>query len=119
MAAVAACIALSANAAEECPAPTTATGASRPSPAKKPAADLGDTPIEYEADGLEGTRDGELLLNGDVLIRQGDRTIKTSNARINTETHGFSVDDELEYAAPDMKVSGTSAQIDQAGGATF
>ena len=81
MAAVAACIALSANAAEECPAPTTATGAAHPSPAKKPAADLGDTPIEYAADGLEATRDGELLLNGDVLIRQGDRTIKTSNAR--------------------------------------
>jgi LPS-assembly protein len=119
MAAVAACIALSANAAEECPAPTKATGASHPSPAKEPAADLGDTPIEYEADGLEATRDGEWLLNGDVLIRQGDRTLKTSNARYDSKTQSFSVDDDVEYADPDMKVSGTSAQVDQAGGATF
>lgn len=119
MAAVAACIALSANAAEECPAPTKATGTSHPSPAKKPAADLGDAPIEYTADGLEATRDGEWLLNGDVLIRQGDRTIKTSNARYDSKTQSFSVDDEVEYTDPDMKVSGTSAEVDQAGGATF
>jgi LPS-assembly protein len=119
MAAVAACIALSANAAEECPAPTKATGTSQPSPAKKPAADLGDAPIEYEADGLEATRDGEWLLNGDVLIRQGERTLKTSNARYDSKTQSFSVDDDVDYADPDMKVSGSSAQVDQAGGATF
>lgn len=120
MAAVAACIALSANAAEQCPAPTKATGASHPSPAKKPGPDLSDVPIEYEAaDGLEATRDGEWLLNGDVLIRQGERTIKTRNARYDSKAQNFTVDDAVEYSDPDMKVSGTSAQIEQAGGATF
>jgi LPS-assembly protein len=119
MAAVAACIALSANAAEECPAPTTATGASHPAP-RKPATDLGDVPVEYEAsDGLEATLDGEWLLNGDVLIRQGERTIRTRNARYDSKAQNFTVDDAVEYSDPDMKVSGTSAQVEQAGGATF
>jgi LPS-assembly protein len=119
MAAIAACIALSANAAEECPAPTKATGTARPAPPKKPGPELGDMPIEYDADGVEATRDGEWLLNGDVLIKQGDRTLKTSNARYDSKTQSFSVDDDVEYADPDMKVSGSSAQVDQAGGATF
>ena len=44
---------------------------------QKARADLGDVPIEYEADGLEATRDGDWLLNGHVLIRQGERTLKT------------------------------------------
>src|SRR5262245_27537429 len=98
MAAIAACIALSANAADECPAPTKATGTARPAAAKKPAAELGDAPIEYTADGLEAVRDGEWLLNGDVEIKQGDRTLKTSNARYDSKTQSFSVDDDVEYA---------------------
>src|ERR1044072_395996 len=120
MAAVAACIALSgnlsanqsANAADECPAPRSATGTERPAPIGKPGPELADTPIEYEADGMEATRDGNYLLKGDVLIKQGERTLKTSNARFDAKTQSFDVDDELEYADPDMKVSGTSAPVD-------
>ncbi|HJY40252.1 MAG TPA: putative LPS assembly protein LptD, partial [Steroidobacteraceae bacterium] len=119
MAAIAACIALSANAADECPAPIKATGTARPSPAAKPGPELSDTPIEYEADGVEATRDGEYLLKGDVQIKQGERTLKTSNARYDSKTQSFDVEDEVEYADPEMKVSGTSAQVDQAGGAVF
>ncbi|HEX4972304.1 MAG TPA: LPS assembly protein LptD [Steroidobacteraceae bacterium] len=120
MAAIAACIALSANAADECPAPVKATGTARPSPASKAGPELRDTPIEYEAaDGIEATRDGEYLLKGDVLIKQGERTLKTSNARYDSKTQSFDVEEEVEYADPEVKVSGTSAQVDQAGGAVF
>jgi len=122
-AAVAACIALSANvsasAADECPAPTRATGTERPLPVSKPGPELGDTPIEYEADGIEATRDGEYVLKGDVQIKQGERTLNTSNARFDSKTQSISVDDDLEYADPDMKVSGSSAQVDPTGGAVF
>jgi LPS-assembly protein len=117
-AAIAACIAFS-SAAEECPAPVRATGTARPASPAKPEPALGDTPIEYEADGLEATRDGEMLLKGDVLIRQGERTLKTRNARYDSQAQSFDVDDEVEYTDPNLKVSGTSAHVDQAGGATF
>ncbi len=117
-AAIAACIAFSA-AAQECPAPVRPTGTARPAAPAQPETALGDTPIEYEADGLEATRDGEMLLKGDVLIRQGERTLKTRNARYDSQAQSFSVDDEVEYSDPNLKVSGTSARVDQAGGATF
>src|SRR4030095_7501681 len=118
IAAIAACIALSA-AAEECPAPVKATGAARPATASKPGPELSDTPIEYEADGVEATRDGEMLLKGDVLIKQGERTLKTRNARYNSQSQSFNVDEDADHADQELKVSGTSAQVDQAGGATF
>jgi LPS-assembly protein len=117
-AAITACIAFNAT-AQECPAPVRATGTARPAPIAQSETALGDTPIEYEADGLEATRDGEMLLKGDVLIKQGERTLKTSNAKYDSKAQSFDVDDEVEYADPNLKVSGTSAHVDQAGGATF
>ncbi len=59
------------------------------------------------------------LLQGDVLIKQGERTLKTRNAKYDSEAQSFSVDEDVEYADPNLKVSGTSASVDQAGGATF
>lgn len=119
MAAIAACITLSAAAAEECPAPQRPSGTARPAPVPKPGPELGDTPIEYETDGLEATRDGQWLLKGDVLIKQGERTLKTRDAHYDRRAQSFSVDEDVEYTDPDLKVSGTSAQLDQTGGATF
>src|SRR5688572_27231684 len=89
-AAIAACVAAGAL-ADECPQPTRPTGTARPAATPQPEAALADTPIEYEADGLEATRDGDWLLQGDVLIRQGERTLKTRNAKYNAETQSFSV----------------------------
>jgi LPS-assembly protein len=117
-AAIVACIA-SGVAADECPAPLRASGTARPASPAQPETDLGDTPIEYEADGLEATRDGEMLLNGDVLIKQGERTLKTRDAKYDSQSQSFSVEDDVEYSDPNLKVSGTSAHVDQAGGATF
>ena len=65
VAAIAACLACSA-AAEDVPQPLRATGTARPAPRSNPRLRLADTPIEYEADGLDATRDGEWLLKGDV-----------------------------------------------------
>ncbi len=118
MAAIAACLAGSA-AADECPAPVRASGTARPAQHQQAEPALADTPIEYEADGVEATRDGKWLLNGDVLIKQGDRTLKTRNAEYDSAEQSFSVDEDVEYADPNLKVSGTSATVDQSGGATF
>src|SRR6185295_19607457 len=119
IAAIAACLAGNAAAEDQCPAPVRASGVARPEAHKEPDTALGDTPIDYEADGVEATRDGEYLLRGDVLIKQGERTLKTRNAKYNSQEQSFEVDEAVEYADEDLAVSGTSAQVDQVGGATF
>jgi len=96
-----------------------ASGTARPAAREQPQTALGDTPIEYEADGVEATRDGEYLLQGDVLMKQGERTLKTRNAKYNSQEQSFEVDEAVEYADPELKVSGTSAEVSQVGGATF
>ncbi len=96
-----------------------AAGTARPAPPEQPETSIADTPIEYEADGVEATRDGEYLLQGDVFIKQGERTLKTRNAKYNSAEQSFSVDEDVEYADPNLKVSGSSASVDQTGGATF
>src|ERR1044072_2728869 len=119
IAAIAACLAGNAAAQEVCPAPVRATGTARPAQHAQPEAVPADTPIEYEADGLEATRDGKWLLKGDVQIKQGERTLKTTNAEYDSQEQSIDVDENVEYADPDLKVSGTSAHVDQVGGATF
>lgn len=68
---------------------------------------------------MEGTRDGQLLLKGEVLIKQGERTLKTRDATYDSQSQSVSVEQDVEYSDPNLKVSGTSAHLDQAGGATF
>jgi len=119
IAAIAACLAGNAAAQEQCPAPVRAVGTARPATPKQSETVLADTPIEYEADGVEATRDGNYVLQGDVLIKQGDRTLKTRNAKYNSQEQSVEVDEAVEYADENLSVSGTSAQVDQVGGATF
>ena len=49
-------------------------------------------------------RDGQWLLQGDVLLKQGERTLKTRNAKYNAEEQSFSVDEDVEDADPNLKV---------------
>jgi LPS-assembly protein len=117
LAAIAAFTALGAG-AEDCPAPGKPAADAR-SPSLPPAATPAETPIDFEAEGMEATRDGKMLLQGEVLIKQGERTIKTRDAAYDSESQSFSVDDDVEYSDPNLRVSGSSAHVDQAGGATF
>ncbi len=71
--------------------------------AKKPPAELPQD-IEFEADGVEGTRDGDLKLTGKVEIRQGERRIHTRDATYNPQDESFDVDEGVEYS--DGQVNG-------------
>lgn len=111
-----------ANASEQapkCPAPNTeaSSSASARRQAKAPAELPQD--VEFEADGVEGTRDGELKLTGKVEIRQGERRIETRDATYNPQDESFSVDQGVEYSDGAVKVKGQGAHIDREGGAVF
>jgi LPS-assembly protein len=92
-----------------------AAGAPR---APQPAAELPEE-IEFEADGVEGTRDGELKLSGKVEIRQGERRIQTRDATYNPQDESFEVDQGVEYSDGTVTVRGSGAHIDREGGAVF
>ena len=88
-----------------------ATGTARPRQRRKPATELADTPIEYEADGVEATRDGEMLLTGRCADHAGRAHAEDAQRHVQQRrTQSFSVDEGVEYADPNLKVSGSSAQ---------
>src|SRR5690606_38756591 len=70
---------------------------------------------EFESDGLEAVRGGQMLLQGDVVIRQGSRSLHTRDALYDPITRSFNVDAGLEYADPALKVAGSGGRLDEGG----
>lgn len=103
----------------KCPTPNTAAStAAGTRRAARPPAELPEE-VEFEADGVEGTREGELKLTGEVEIRQGERRIRTSDATYNPQDESFRVDQGVEYSDGAVTVRGAGAHIDRDGGAVF
>lgn len=102
----------------KCPAPNREATATSQRRDATPPAELPQD-IEFEADGLEGTREGELKLNGKVEIRQGERRIHTRDATYNPQDESFQVDQGVEYNDGQVTVRGEGAHIDRQGGAVF
>ncbi|MBM0108470.1 LPS-assembly protein LptD [Steroidobacter sp. S1-65] len=102
-----------------CPAPN--TKASMRASGRRESAPPEELPeeVEFEADGVEGTREGELKLNGKVEIRQGERLIQTRDATYNPQDESFRVDQGVEYTDGSVTVRGSGAHIDREGGAVF
>jgi LPS-assembly protein len=101
--------------AQECPAP--ATGAA-PQPATR-VADDSQAPIEVTSEGAELTRAGDAVLKGKVRIRQGSRTLSARNAQFDASERRFTLEGDVEYADPELRVRGTSADVAQEGTASF
>ncbi|HEX2494756.1 MAG TPA: LPS assembly protein LptD, partial [Steroidobacter sp.] len=105
--------AVRAASAQECADPPTATNI------QALGTDLTDEPIDFQSDALEATREGELTLQGDVVISQGARRLKTRDAVYDSRTQSFKVDSSVEYSDPSLTVVGAGARVDAQGGATF
>lgn len=104
--------------APKCPPANTVATAGQHREAKKPPPPLPQD-IEFESDGAEGTRDGDLKLTGKVEIRQGERRIHTRDATYNPKDETFDVEQGVEYSDGQVTVRGQSAQVDRVGGAVF
>jgi LPS-assembly protein len=103
--------------ADECPGSRFAEAA-RPSPAPAPAPPE-DSEIKLEVDSFDAARTGQWQLNGDVTLSQGDRQLKTRDATFDPNSETLTTSNAVEYADPNVKVQGSSAQFDPAGGADF
>lgn len=76
--------------------------------------------LEWSAESVSGTLDeGIYKLEGDVVIRQGQREVATRDAIYDARSGHFSVDSGIEYTDPNLKVSGEAARVDPDGGAVF
>lgn len=105
--------------APKCPEPNSEGGLASTRPrAPRPAVELPEE-VQFEADGVEGMRDGEMKLNGEVVITQGDRRIKTRDAVYNPLNESFQVDNGVEYSDANVNVRGAGAHVDRDGGAVF
>ncbi len=106
--------------APKCPAPNTVANmsASQRREKAKPPAPLPQD-IEFEADGVEGTREGDLQLTGNVEIRQGERRIQTRDATYNTRDETFDVKEGVKYSDGQVTVRGEGAHVERTGSAVF
>jgi LPS-assembly protein len=104
--------------APKCPPPNTATATAATRREVKAPAPLPED-IEFESDGAEGTRDGNLKLTGKVEIRQGERHIETRDATYNTQDESFDVTEGVKYSDGTVTVRGEGAHVDRAGSAVF
>src|SRR5512138_654824 len=77
-----------------------------------------DIVVESDA-GTALLNDQVYLLEGDVVITQGERKIATKDARIDQRTGTFRVESPVEYSDPTMTVTGDSARLEPDGSAVF
>lgn len=108
-------IACTASAAEQCP---DAQAAEEPSFATSLPTDTEDIHIEVE-NNVEATPGADWQLNGEVLISQGNRQLRTKDATYNPQSQHFTAEQDVEYSDPELKVTGAGAEFDPAGGVTF
>lgn len=90
--------------AADCPAPAPA-GAPAPQAA---AAAADDQLIRIESDGAEITRRGDAALRGEVLVRQGGRTLAAEDVLYDAASQSFKVDGHVEYGDANVRVQGES-----------
>src|SRR5689334_19311521 len=71
-----------------------------------------DPPLYVQSEGgAEATRDGPMLLKGEVTVTQGDRKLSTRDATYDPKSQSIEVKNGVEYADPSLKVSGQEAHF--------
>jgi LPS-assembly protein len=106
-----------------CPSQIT-TSAPPANSAAAPAAvppHLGDGgPIDVTADKSEfGLNDAKGTLSGDVVVRQGQREIRTDQAQLDRNSGTVQAQGRIDYNDPLVHITGASGQYSQASGADF
>ena len=91
--------------AAECPASSAHGGGV---PFAPDAAPDGDEIIEVESDGAEITREGDATLKGEVVVRQGSRTLTAQDATYDAGTRSFKVAGNVAYSDANVRVRGES-----------
>jgi LPS-assembly protein len=95
-----------------------AAGTGRPQPLRE---EPSDAPIQIETSEVEGgVKEGSVLhLRNNVVIRQGDRTVKAQELEYNTTDNSLKADGDVQYEDPIVRASGAGGNYSPTGGASF
>src|SRR4029077_18505340 len=90
-------------------------------PSPKPPADDPAAPTPIEADDKDFTFDanGNAVLSGHVVMRQGDKVIRADRLEYNAKTGQAKLTGAVEFSSPVLKVRGSSGEYSPALGAQF
>lgn len=101
------------------PVPPTA-GTDAAAPAGDPVSDPDADPVvEVSSDSATLDVDGDAVLEGDVKITQGDRTLSAEDVKYDSRTGVFEIKGEVRYADPALQLSGRGGNFEPKGGAAF
>ena len=81
----------------------------------------GQRPVTIEADDKDFTFDvnGNAVLSGHVVMRQGDKVIRADRLEYNAKTGQAKLTGAVEFSSPALKVRGSSGEYSPALGAQF
>jgi len=108
-------------AAEDCGPPATAAdsaAASSEGAVSSPRSAAEDV-IEITSEGAEVSRAGDARLLGEVIIRQGERTITAETATFEAATRSFRVEGSVEYSDPRLRIGGATGSWSSERGGLF
>jgi lipopolysaccharide assembly outer membrane protein LptD (OstA) len=80
-----------------------------------------DAPIQIESSDVNGgVKEGSTLrLEHDVVVRQGDRTVKSQKLEYNTSDNSLKAEGDVQYEDPIVRASGAGGNYSPTGGASF
>ena len=100
-----------------CPEPASAEGTPPPAPGTEPV----DDRVTIEADDKDFSFDvnGNAVLSGNVVMRQGDKVIRADRLEYDAKNGRAKLTGAVEFSGPALKVRGSSGEYSPALGAQF
>jgi LPS-assembly protein len=101
----------------DCPKPASAEAVTNPVTPQVPSDP--NAPVAIEADGGTFAVKGTSVLSGNVVMRQGDKTIRADHLEYDAETGRAKLDGAVEFAGPTVKVQASNGTYSPTLGAQF
>lgn len=115
--AIVACASQAQAADPGCPAPAARSAAAATAQAAARANPSQD--IQITSDNADLSLEGDATLSGNVVVTQGDKTIRADNVTYDAERKGFDVQGAVQYEDALVRLTGGSGTYSQLLGATF
>ena len=101
----------------DCPKPASAEAVTNPVTPQVPSDP--NAPVAIEADGGTFAVKGTSVLSGNVVMRQGDKTIRADHLEYDAETGRAKLDGAVEFAGPTVNVQASNGTYSPTLGAQF
>jgi LPS-assembly protein len=102
-----------------CPATDSARQGRTPAPAPTAKVDPSTTPTTIDGDQVEYKVNGNMVLSGNVVMKQGDREIRADHLELNPNDRSAKMEGGVEYSDSRLIVRGNSGTYSPTLGANF